>query len=229
LNVVQGLSNLYFLRVNRTPVKDLSPLKGMKLKTLFVGPMVKDLSPVFDCPLTYLGIIECPIKDLSFLTNFPALTGLQISKTPVKDLSPLRGMQLQHINVDDVPATNLNILAGMPLKFVQLGHPDLVMDISSLAGKELASLSLYGRVTAFAPLKEVKLPQLILFFDWAKVPDAAKLPEYIPALENLAIPSPGKAEAEIVLRFPNLKKVTITGAVTATMTFDEFKKKFGQK
>jgi len=44
----------------------------------------------------------------------------------------------------------------------------------------------------------------------------------------------GKAEAEIVLRFPNLKKVKVVplpgqGSTLKTMTFDEFKKKFGQK
>jgi|GEM_PF-1021576 len=249
LNVAQGLTNLYNLNINGTPVKDLSPLKGMtKLDRLTVGSTLKakDLSPVFECPLTSLGIEGCLIKDLSFVTNFPALINLNISSTLVKDLSPLRGLQLQSIemagtpvrdlsplegmplsslNMTDVPATNLNVLAGMPLRSVHLGHPDLVMDISSLAGKDLSYLALVGSVTAFAPLKEIKLSHLALSFDWIKVPDAAKLPEYIPALESISIPSPGKAEAEIVLRFPNLKRVY----AGATMTFEEFKKKFGRK
>jgi len=255
LNDVQSLTNLQTFQVHSNPIKDLSPLKGMtKLNHLIVGPMAKDLSPVFECQLTWLGIIGCPIKDLNFITNFPALTGLQIQGTPLKDLSPLRGLQLNRVEMDNtpvqdlsplkgmplstlfmanVPATNLNVLAGMPLKSVSLGHPDLVLDISPLAGMELHQISLEGRVSAFAPLKEATFSspsegsaQLQLSFDWIKVPDAAKLPEYIPALESLQIPYPGKAEAEIVLRFPNLKRVGIPGT---TMTFDEFKQKFGQK
>jgi hypothetical protein len=115
------------------------------------------------------------------------------------------------------------------------------MDLSSLAGKDLSTLSLCGRVTAFAPLKDVHFSvaqgrdysYLQLRFDWIKVPDAAKLPEYAPLLESIAIPYPGKAEAEIVLKFPNLKKVFVTlpgpPSVTSTMTPDEFKKKYGPK
>ena len=258
-SVLRKIKTLERLSLQPTPIKDLSPLKGMtKLKWLLVGPMVKanDFSPVFDCPLTTLGIVGCTIKNINFITNFPALRQLLIGETPIEDLSPLRGlplgqlymgltpvrdlsplegMSISELQITCVPATNLNVLAGMPLKSVHLGHPDLVMDISPLAGKELIQLWVFGRVTAFAPLKEVKLPELLLSFDWIKVPDAAKLPEYIPALESLKIPSPGKAEAEIVLRFPNLKKVAIllpgfnAVNVSATMTFDEFKQKFGRK
>jgi len=262
--MVQGLTNLRTLNIFDTSIKDLSPLKGMTtLKHIAVGPMVtaKDFSQVFACPLNRLGILGCPIKDISFMTNFPALTILSIREMPVKDLSPLRGLQLESIEmvntlvrdlsplegmplhtlrIFNVPAANLNVLAGTPLKNVYLKYPDLIMDLSFLTGKDLYTLELAAKIKAFVPLKQVQFSvdpgiacQLRLDFDWIKVPDAEKLPEYVPTLESLCIPSPGKAEAEIVQKFPNLRKVEIrvlnSTTVSATMTFDEFKKKFGRK
>lgn len=245
------------ITVNDCPAQTVHALDDLPMSKFQVNGagQIRDIAPLANCPLTTLEIGECPIKNLNVVANFPALTELCVQSTPVRDLSPLRGRQLQRIvmyntpvrdlsplegmplrmlYMANVPATNLNVLAGLPLEKVYLGHPDLVMDLSSLAGKKLSILGLVGRVNAFAPLKDMSLSLLLLSFDWARVPDAAKLPEYIPALETLEILPPGKAEAEIIQRFQNLQKVNIVTApgawkIAASMTFDDFKKKFGRK
>jgi len=61
-----------------------------------------------------LGISDCGITEISFLTDLTGLTFLQISDNRVKDLSPLSGMKnLKTLYIDNNPITDLTPLYGL--------------------------------------------------------------------------------------------------------------------
>ena len=82
-----------------TQVRDLSPLRGMKLTYLTIeGTQVSDLSPLEGMSLTSLHCDDTPVSDLSPLKGMP-LTRLECNRTRIVDLSPLKGMPLAYLRV----------------------------------------------------------------------------------------------------------------------------------
>ncbi|MFO0919771.1 MAG: leucine-rich repeat domain-containing protein [Planctomycetaceae bacterium] len=83
-----------------TPIVDLSPLQDLPLLTQFFcqGTSVVDLSPLSKLRLTRFDCSRTPINDLSTLKGMP-LTGLFCEATAVADLSPLEGMNLIEIQI----------------------------------------------------------------------------------------------------------------------------------
>ncbi len=98
LRALTGLQDLSCAGVpleRRSPIADLSPLKGLPLKRLDCNhTSVADLSPLHELPLTDL------------LINF----------TEVTDLSPLRGMPLTRLSCVGAPVTDLSPVQALPLK-----------------------------------------------------------------------------------------------------------------
>ncbi len=97
-------------------LSDLSPLKDMKLTSLFCGEtQVADLTPLKDMKLTSLICNTTQVSDLSLLKGMP-LTHLDCRDTPVADLTPLKDMKLTSLICDRTSVTDLSPLKGMPLK-----------------------------------------------------------------------------------------------------------------
>jgi len=95
LTGLQDLSCAGLPAERRSPIADLTPLKGLPLKRLDCNhTSVTDLSPIHEMQLT----------------------DLWISVTEVTDLSPLRGMPLTHLSCIATPVTDLSPLQGLPLK-----------------------------------------------------------------------------------------------------------------
>jgi Leucine-rich repeat (LRR) protein len=99
LSPLAGMSSLRRLRLDHNPVRDLSPLRGLKL--------------------THLDLRGTDVKDLSPLKGMP-LQRLVLDQTPAEDLRPLLGMPLQHLDIDGTPAGDLTPLTGMPLTYLKL-------------------------------------------------------------------------------------------------------------
>jgi eukaryotic-like serine/threonine-protein kinase len=91
LSPLRALPGLKVLRCNGngSPLKDLTPLIGMRLILLdCIDTSVSDLSPLKDMPLGTLNLRRTKVTDLSLLRGMP-LTSLLFDDTFVTDLSPL--------------------------------------------------------------------------------------------------------------------------------------------
>jgi Leucine-rich repeat (LRR) protein len=144
LRVLTGLQTLEFHGFgNPIRLKDLSPLRGLKLKSLrtfwFGGsdltplqgmPLevlqlrnsaeIADLSPLKGMQLKSLDIdgqAGAKVSDLSPLKGMP-LTSLAVGNHPVADLTPLQGMALEYLNIQGTAVKDLSPLRGLPLKTI---------------------------------------------------------------------------------------------------------------
>jgi Leucine-rich repeat (LRR) protein len=100
------------LDISSTPVTDLSPLRGMKLRlSLNTAKAVSDLSPLVGMPLTFLDCHGCDkVSDLSPLHGAP-LVFLDLTGTAVTSLSPLAGAPLKILKIDSTRVTDIALLS----------------------------------------------------------------------------------------------------------------------
>jgi hypothetical protein len=135
------------LAFNTDQVSDLSPLRWLtRLESLICAGspgrqgMLKDLSPLRGLPLKTLFCANTNVADLSPLKGMK-LKILNCENTLVSDLTPLRGMALESLSVVQCGrVTDLAPLRGMPLKqFWSAGSA--VSDLSPLRGMPLKELS----------------------------------------------------------------------------------------
>lgn len=162
-------------------VKDLSPLRGLPLREIFLqGVPLNDLSPIADCALkgslklNGVGLRGLPqqvkweiedlelhnnpeLEDISGLKGVP-LTRLTLYGTSVKDLRALKGAPMKYLHLSDsdgrngAPVTSLEGLEGMPLQSLYAGEvPE--RDLSPLKGLPLVTLYINRtNVTDLTPL-----------------------------------------------------------------------------
>jgi len=137
LSPLRGLP-LKWLNCLHSRVFDLSPLRGMPLETLrFYSTPVEDLTPLRDMPLKILECFATRISDLAPLSTTRLLEELRADNNPaVRDLSPLRGLRLKAVCIGHSLVSDLSPLAGMPLKELAVGGTQ-VSDLSPLAGMPL--------------------------------------------------------------------------------------------
>jgi len=103
-------------RFIKSPLTDLSPLRGMALRWLRIpGTSVQDLSVLRGMPLSNLRCDVTEVSDLSPLIGTP-LSSIDIAFTPVSDLSPLSGLPLEVLNAVATKVTDLTPLRALPLK-----------------------------------------------------------------------------------------------------------------
>lgn len=127
-------------RDHRLGLKNLTPLRGKKLKIVSLNhmPDLRDLSPVEEMrDLEDLALYGVPIDrpqwlgtlklkalsiggretsiDLAILKGMP-LTYLNLSDAPFEDLSALSGMSLETLKISGTKVSNLAPIKGMPLR-----------------------------------------------------------------------------------------------------------------
>jgi serine/threonine protein kinase len=126
LSPLKGM-RLIELNIKETQASDLSPLAGMPLKSLILdSTKVADLGPLEGLPLEKLSADKhssFTIRDLSPLEGMP-LKSLKLMGQQPYSLSPLQGMRLQLFNNWDGPPLDLSPLRGMPLKVVSANSED---------------------------------------------------------------------------------------------------------
>jgi len=141
-------------------ISDLSPLEGMPLTSLslFINTKVADLSPLRGMPLNSLDLGGTSVVDLSPLQRMP-LTCLRLGGTGVSDLSPLEGMKLTELSISGTRIADLSLLKGMPLKTLGIRMLN-VFDLSPLQGMPLTILEcIEAKVADLTPLKGMPLEE----------------------------------------------------------------------
>lgn len=135
LSPLKGMK-LKELRCRRCPLVDLSPLQGMPLESIdFFSTLVNDLSPLTGMQLRDANIEGTKVQDLAPFQGMP-LRGLNCPNTPISDLEPLKGMKLEYLSCAGTRVSSIAPLRGMPLVAVRV-QDTLVSDLSPLIGSPL--------------------------------------------------------------------------------------------
>ena len=121
-------------------IRDLGPLRGMPISTLFcAGNEIADLEP---------------------LRGMPLIT-LKCGGNPIQSLEPLRGMSLQNLHCENCKIASLEPLRGMPLTSLSCAHNGLKDGLDPLKGMPITWLSCGGcRLTSLEPLRGMPLSVL---------------------------------------------------------------------
>ncbi|MDA1138631.1 MAG: hypothetical protein O3B01_08615 [Planctomycetota bacterium] len=162
LRFVSDMPQLENLYLASTPVRDLSPLHGTKIKKLFLEfTQVADLSSLAGLPLTDLALTETRVTDLTPLKGLP-LKNLYLSRTGVVNLTPLKGCPLVGLDLEDTPVSDLSPLVGMKLNYLNL-RKTRVENLGHLKGMPIKWLYLDGApVKGLRPLDGMPLRELYL-------------------------------------------------------------------
>ena len=93
-----------------------------------------------------LGLSDCGISDIRFLTGLTDLTFLQISDNSVRDLSPVNGMKkLKTLYIDNNPITDLSPLYSLDaLRTLSMKGIDISRDQLDALRKALPNCSVYA-------------------------------------------------------------------------------------
>lgn len=125
---------------DRSPLSDLSPLRGLRLTYLSCGrSQVEDLTSLRGMPLEYFSCCDSPLRDLSPLAGMP-LRVASVHSTRVDSLVALRGMPLEDLNCSHTPVTDFGPLADLPLKSLYIDGVK-VRDLRPLANLPLRQLN----------------------------------------------------------------------------------------
>jgi hypothetical protein len=158
---ISSASGLPELDMFRTPLADISPLRGLHLQWLDLGfTNVSDISSLTGMALVSLWLGSTPVKDLSPLRGMPIQRLNLDNDYEVKDISALSGMPLKDLSLREVPITSLAPIAGAPIRKLNLQKTP-VADLSPLKGMPLESLDLSStHVTDLSPLVGAPLRSL---------------------------------------------------------------------
>jgi Leucine-rich repeat (LRR) protein len=199
LTGIARLEKLRHLRLNDTKVKQLDPLRGLKLVSLEVG--------------------RTAVSSLAALVEMESLEALGLEATAVTDLGPLARLRRLHtLEVSDTAVASLSPLAGHTrLKDVDLGSTK-VADLSALQGcSGLESLVLSGTpVRSLAPLLG-KDRLKTLRADRTQVTSLAPLAG-LPALESLDLGDTAVADLGAVASLPRLAHLVLKGTQVRDVT-----------
>ncbi len=208
-SVVQLKDGTWKLDLSKTAITDLTPLHGMRIKTLNLEQTpVSDLRPLANMPLEELNLMKTRVSDVSPLKGL-LLKKLQLNNTTVADLEPLRDMPLKDLAIPNTRVTALQPLKDMPLEVLTLSNTD-VTDISVLHGM---------------PLRTLRLINCSKLIDLSPLAAAKELTE-------LGLP-PNAKEIEFLQGFPKLERLSY--AVDSNndwrpdKTADEFWKEYDAK
>jgi WD40 repeat protein/Leucine-rich repeat (LRR) protein len=209
---------------NFGPLKDLTPLEGMKLTSLYLrDTYVADLSPLKGMPLTNLICTGTKVSDLSPLAGMPLKT-LHIDSTPVANLSPLRGMKLETLSVYNTSVADLSPLKGMNLRWLNL----IGSQVTSAGLAPLQEMSSLRHVEIGRPkitegglvhLKKLTDLETLSFLDSRLTEVGLRNIKGMTKLQDLVLANTGLTDADLVhlkgflgLRVLNLARTRVTDA-----------------
>ncbi len=140
LSPLQGM-RLTVLCVNNTAVRDLAPLAGMPLEEFNAShSQVVDITPLRNSPLEVLLLRGTSVRDIAVLREMP-LTRLDLSNTAVFDFRVIAGRALTHFEAADSQLRDLSVLRGMPVRHLNIARTR-VFDFSILQDLPLENLTL---------------------------------------------------------------------------------------
>ena len=171
-----------------TPLKDISPLKGLKLKRVELeGTSVDDLSPLRGMTLEYLGLNRTPVSDLTPLSN-TKITDLYLPETKIESIASLEGSSLRILSIARTAVADLSPLKSMKTL--------LWLDVSGT------------RVTNLEPLRKSAVATLIL--GGCKIADASPLGD-MANLSSLASDTVSKRDLDLM----RAQKVSVSGSAAS--------------
>lgn len=122
-------------------------------------PEVKDITPLKGLKLTHLTIRSPDLTDISALERMPLLQ--LFLQANVEDISPLKGMQLKALHIESKHLTDISVLEKMPLEQLFLGGE--ITDISVLKGMKLTGLYIANaRISDISVLEGMPIQRLYL-------------------------------------------------------------------
>lgn len=138
-----NFSSLEWVELADTDIKDVSFLKGFKLKGLILAnSQVTDLLPVEDQPIVNLDITGLPIKDFSFLRKLP-LSTLRMGNTKILNLEPLKDKKLEWLSIWQTNIKSLKEIRLQPIIHLDIENT-LIDDYSDLIGMRVERLYIDG-------------------------------------------------------------------------------------
>jgi Leucine-rich repeat (LRR) protein len=160
LRALPELRLLHCYSNTRTQRLDLSPLHGMRIRSLKTGHGIVDLSAVKGLLLSDLACFASGITDLTPISGMPLHTLWLSGNWELTNLEPLKGMPLTLLTCDNTQVADLSPLSGMRLTALAC-HVTKVADLSPLKGMPLESLTCDSTlITDLSPLAGMKLKKL---------------------------------------------------------------------
>ncbi|HOW51053.1 MAG TPA: hypothetical protein PLV42_03290 [bacterium] len=142
LSGIERLHNLRYLNLYKAKVSNISLLAKLeKLKELNITSDQKILSyePLTRLPLTFLGIHDTGLEDISFLANIPTLEEIDLERNAIIDISVLAQLDklvdvdLQHNKITTVaPLAQNKNLANMERLAIYYNCIDCMKEIEYL-------------------------------------------------------------------------------------------------
>ncbi|OGV50285.1 MAG: hypothetical protein A2017_06770 [Lentisphaerae bacterium GWF2_44_16] len=153
---------LAVIDLSKSPeIKDISPLKGLKIKALFMSSeTIDNIETLQGMPLHELHL-NCKLKDLSFLNGMP-LRVLFLKNSGISDISALKDMPLNNFYIDS-EITDISPLKDMPLRALYIAKAK-ISGIDVLKNMPLQSLYLPPGITDISTLKNMSLVYLFIPF-----------------------------------------------------------------
>ncbi|MFC2149246.1 leucine-rich repeat domain-containing protein [Candidatus Auribacterota bacterium] len=163
LSFLKEMTGLNSLDMRGLPVKDLTPLSGLQLKTLGIeDTQVEDLTPLEGMPIEALYLNNTKVKEINVLSGMP-LKILNLYSTEVRDIRAIETMKrLEYLWLNETQVEDISPLSGCPLVSLTL-HKTKVKDLQPLADiKTLQRLHIAEtEITDLTPIKNLKLSRLI--------------------------------------------------------------------
>lgn len=169
LSPLSKMTNLAYISLNDTDIKDLTTLRNMnKLESLKISNTgVSDLSPLsFLINLRIIDASGSAVTDISSLSDNLGLTSVNISNTKVSNIAPLASLpSLQELFLDGSDVKNLKPLEKATSLEKLTFNDTEISDISPL--KELKNLTLLemdnSKVADLTPCAEMNKLEKISF------------------------------------------------------------------
>jgi eukaryotic-like serine/threonine-protein kinase len=220
------------LDLRKTPLVDLSPLRGLPLGYVYLaGCRVTDLGPLAGSPVTTLNISSTLVADISPLREMTALRNMTAHDGKFSDLSPLQDIPMEWMDISGSAVTDISPLRGKPLRVLRLGYTK-VSDLSPLAGLPLRELECDAiPALDLSPLSQC--PQLIylklsrtgvqslevirdlklryLYFDHTQVSDLTPLADM--PLNGIGFYNTPVTDVAPLLKYPTLTHIGLSESV----------------
>jgi serine/threonine protein kinase/Leucine-rich repeat (LRR) protein len=153
---------------------DFAPLGELRSLTVLslIGTEIGDLTPLRGLLLKELYLTGTRVFEITALQGMP-LRKLSLRNTRVADLTPLAGLPLSYFDASAIPATDYAPLAGAPLDTCIIQNSPL-RDLSFLRGSPVRQLNLYNckEARGFGVLASLKsLDLLVLPQTFRALPD----------------------------------------------------------
>lgn len=166
-------------------LKDLSPLRGKKLKHLTLHHLkdLTDFSPLEGMPLETLILYRSSLPDLKWLSTLKLTELTAGGRSTAFDLSVLKDMPLKTLNISDAPFNDLSPLSGLKLELLRCSASQ-IRDLSPLRGMPLFDLQCSAcDIDDLSPLKD------------------------LPRLRRISCPVRNQADKDLLLAIPTLQEI----------------------